>query len=93
MVIYSEITGETYETVDECLGAEHKYKKELEEAEKAKKEHEKALDEAYQRAINACNEYLELAGVKFEEKEVEKEEESTDFDEWLIQKMIDFFEL
>lgn len=96
MIIYSELTGETYETINECLDAEVKYVKEKQKAEEEEKEHQRLLDEAYTEAIEACERYLELAGVKFEideseDKEDEDEEES--FDEWFAKKLIDFFEL
>lgn len=91
MVIYSELTGETYDTVDECLGAEHKYKKDKEEVEKAEKERQKLLDEAYTEAIKACERYLDLAGVSFEIDDEEDEED--DFDEWFAEKIAKIFEL
>ena len=91
MVIYSELTGEAYDTVDECLGAEHKYKKDKEEAEKAEKERQKLLDEAYTEAIKACEKYLDLAGVSFEIDDEDDEED--DFDEWFAEKIAKFFEL
>ena len=95
MVIYSELTGETYDTVDECLGAEHKYKKDKEEAEKAEKERQKLLDEAYTEAIKACERYLDLAGVSFEidDDKDDEEDEEDDFDEWCAKKLAEFFEL
>ena len=98
MIIYSELTGETYETVNECLDAEVKYVKEKQKAEEKEKEHQRLLDEAYTEAIEACEKYLELAGVKFEIDESEDEDDEDDdkeesFDEWFAQKLIDFFEL
>lgn len=64
MIISSELTGKTYQTVEECLKAEKEYKFQKEEEEKAKKEHEKAKDEAYKRAVEACDEYLRLCGIE-----------------------------
>ena len=61
MIISSELTGKTYKTVEDCLAAEKEYRRE--EAERARK-----LDKAYEEAIAACNRYLELAGVRIEEK-------------------------
>lgn len=66
MRIISDITGKEYKTVDECLKAEEQYKLQKEAEEKAKKEHEKALDEAYKKAIAACDEYLKLSGIDYE---------------------------
>ena len=69
MIISSELTGKTYKTVSECLAAEEEYKKKKAEEEKAQKAHQEALDKAYKKAIAACDEYLELAGIEFEPKE------------------------
>ena len=66
MRIISDITGCEYKTVDECLAAEEDYKLQKEAEEKARAEHKKALDEAYQKAIDACDEYLKLCGVELE---------------------------
>lgn len=69
MIISSEITGKTYKTVDECLAAEKKFieeKKAKEEAAKAVKEFEAKKDEAYKKAIAACDEYLKLCGIEVE---------------------------
>lgn len=94
MIIYSELTGETYETVNECLDAEVKYVKEKQKAEEEEKERQRLLDEAYTEAIKACEKYLELAGIKFEiDENEEDEDEEESFDEWFAQKLIDFFEL
>lgn len=66
MRIISDITGKEYKTVDECLKAEEQYRLQKEEEEKARVEHKKALDEAYKKAIDACDEYLKLAGIDVE---------------------------
>lgn len=66
MRIISDITGKEYKTVDECLKAEEQYKLQKEAEEKAKKEHDKALDDAYKKAIAACDEYLKLCGIDME---------------------------
>jgi len=66
MRIISDITGKEYKTVDECLKAEEQYKLQKEAEEKARVDHKKALDEAYQKAIDACDEYLKLAGIDME---------------------------
>ena len=62
MIISSEITGKTYKTVDECLAAEKKFVEEKEAA----KELEAKKDEAYKKAIAACDEYLKLCGIEVE---------------------------
>ena len=69
MIIISELTGKEYKTVDECLEAEEIFLKEKEEQEKAEREHKKALDKAYQEAIEACDKYLQLAGIQIGEDE------------------------
>ena len=65
MIISSEITGKTYKTVEECLAAEKKF---IEEKETTK-ELEAKKDEAYKKAIAACDEYLKLCGVEVEFKD------------------------
>lgn len=62
MIISSEITGKTYKTVEECLAAEKKFVEEKE----AEKELEAKKDEAYKKAIAACDEYLKLCGIEAE---------------------------
>lgn len=57
MIISSEITGKTYNTVEECLAAEKSFVEKKEKLE-AKK------NEAYKKAIAACDEYLDLCGVE-----------------------------
>lgn len=66
MRIISDITGKEYISVDECLKAEERFLAQKEAEEKAKKEHEKALDEAYKKAVDACDEFLKLSGIKYE---------------------------
>ena len=66
MRIISDITGKEYKTVDECLMAEEDYKLQKEAEEKARKELEAQKDEAYKKAIAACDEYLKLCGVEVE---------------------------
>lgn len=69
MIIYSEILNKEFDTVDECLEAELKFKREEKEKERAKAEHEKKLNAAYDKAMKAIDEYLELAGITVEETE------------------------
>lgn len=65
MIISSELTGKVYETVDECLAAEAKYKKKKEEEEKAKKAHDEAVNKAYEEAVAACERFFEISGISF----------------------------
>jgi len=66
MIISSELTGKTYETVEECLAAEASYKEEEEKKRKAAQRHKQELDKAYDEAIAACGRYLKLAGIDYE---------------------------
>ena len=70
MIISSEITGKTYDTVEDCIAAEREFKAKEREKKEAEKKHKEELDKAYEEAIAACDKYLELAGVKIEEKEI-----------------------
>ena len=54
MIIISELTGNEYDTVEECLKAEEEFSKRKAEAEKVRKAHEEALSEAYEEAVAAC---------------------------------------
>lgn len=78
MIISSELTGKIYKTVDDCLKAEEEYRLQKEAEQK-----EKALDEAYHKAIDACDEFLTLAGLNIDV------EESTD--EEVFDELIDLF--
>lgn len=66
MIISSEITGKTYKTVEECLAAEKKFMAEKAAKEKAEKDLEAKKEVAYQKAIDACDEYLKLCGIEAE---------------------------
>ena len=65
MIISSELTGETYKTVEDCLAAEKRYREKLREKQRAEKAHREELDKAYKEAMEACGKYFELAGVDF----------------------------
>ena len=65
MIISSELTGKTYDTVEACLQAEKAYKVE----QKAKEEKKAELQKAYDEAIEACNKYLRLAGIEVKDIE------------------------
>lgn len=71
MVIFSELTGQKYKSVDECLKAEEAFKAEQEaerKAEEAKRaeavKKQKEIDDAYEKAMQACDEYLKLVGIQ-----------------------------
>lgn len=66
MIISSELTGKYYTSVAECLKDEELFLKKQEEEKKAKEEHEKALDKAYEEAVAACDKYFKLAGIEVE---------------------------
>ena len=67
MRIISDITGkDNYKTIEECLADEKKFLEAKEAEEKAAKELETKKDEAYKKAIAACDEYLKLCGVEVE---------------------------
>ena len=71
MIIYSEILDKQFDSVDDCINAELEFKRKEKEKEEARKEHQKKLDEAFDKAMKAFNEYLELAGFEVEETEDE----------------------
>lgn len=68
MIISSELTGKTYKTVDECLAAEKEFVEKKEKEEKARAAHKEAVDKAYKEAIEACEKYMKLVGMKYEPK-------------------------
>lgn len=69
MIIYSEILDKEFDTVSECIDAEVAFKREQKRKEKEKEEHQKKLNAAYDKAMKAIDEYLELAGITVEETE------------------------
>lgn len=62
MVIYSEILGKQFDSVDECLYAEEQYNLRLEENARRRKQEqekaEKAVKEGYDTLVNAWRYYL-----------------------------------
>ena len=62
MVIYSEILGKQFNTVDECLAAEEQYNKKLKEEElrkqKAREKAEKNVNDSYETLVNAWRLHL-----------------------------------
>ena len=69
MIIYSEILNKEFDTVEKCIDAEVAFKREQRKKEKEKEEHQKKLDAAYDKAMKAIDEYLDLAGITVEETE------------------------
>lgn len=63
MVIYSEILGKQFKTVEDCLAAEEQYNKKLKEEElRRKQEQEKAereIKKGYDTLLNAWINYLD----------------------------------
>lgn len=69
MVIYSEILGKSFPTVEECLAAEEQYNKKLKEEELQRKKQQEKLEEVihdgYENLVHAWTNYfkaLTLAG-------------------------------
>ena len=62
MVIYSEILGKQFKTVEECLAAEEQYNKKLKEEELLRKQEqkkaEKAVHDGYESLVSAWRGYL-----------------------------------
>ena len=62
MVIYSEILGKQFKTVEECLAAEEQYNKKLKEEELLRKKEqekaEKAAHDGYESLVSAWRGYL-----------------------------------
>ena len=76
MYVVSELTGQRYKTVEECLKAEEAFKIELEKKKKAEEERrvaeakrQKEIDDAYEKALKACDEYLKLVGIEIKHKD------------------------
>ena len=78
MIIYSEILDKTFDSVDDCIEAEYEYKLAEEKAAEEKAEYEKKCEDAYQKAIAACDEYLKLVGL---DVDIEDDDDDED-DEW-----------
>ena len=64
MIIYSELTGKQYETVEECVEAERKVKEEVQrqkEARRKEREQLKAnIEEVYKSIVNSWIKYVDL---------------------------------
>lgn len=73
MIISSELTGKTYETVEDCLAAEKAFKEEEKRKAKAEAKKNEELDKALDEVIAACEKYLELAGINYKISDGESE--------------------
>jgi len=69
MIIYSEILGKQFKTIEDCLAAEEQYNKKLKEEELRRKQEqeraEKAIHDGYESVVNAWRYYtkaLKAAG-------------------------------
>lgn len=76
MVIYSEILGKQFKTVEECLAAEEQYNRKLKEEELLRKQEkekaEKAVHNGYETLLSAWNNYikaLRMAGYDIDDME------------------------
>lgn len=82
MIIYSEITGKEYDSVNECLDDELAYKK-------AEKERVELEEKAYNEAIEACDRYLKLMGVDINADELIDDNDEDDYEEEIFEFTID----
>ena len=73
MIISSELTGKTYETVEDCLAAEKAFKEEEKRKAEAEAKKNEELDKALDEVIAACEKYLELAGINYKISDGESE--------------------
>ena len=76
MIIYSEVLGKQFNSVEDCLAAEEQYNKKLkEEEERRKKERaeiEKIINECYETLVRAWGNYekaLTVAGISVDDME------------------------
>ena len=64
MIIYSELTGKQYKTVEDCVEAERKLKEEIqrqkEEERKKKKELQEEIEKVYKTLVKSWDTYLKL---------------------------------
>jgi len=67
MIIYSEILGKQFNSVEDCLAAEEQYNKKLKEEEerlkKEQEENEKLVKSAYKELLNAWTQYMDILEV------------------------------
>lgn len=76
MVIYSEITGKKYKSVDECLREEELFLKKKQEAEERRRKEREQIEaevrNSYENLVTAWRLYLKLlnkAGIEIEDME------------------------
>lgn len=67
MIISSELTGERYDSVDECLKAEHEFRVKKEIEEQREREREERANELEQKIVEDFNEYCEVLNVSKDE--------------------------
>jgi hypothetical protein len=64
MIIYSELTGRKYNTVEECVEAERKLKEQIEKEKEARRQERQKLDsdiyETYKALVNGWRNYINL---------------------------------
>lgn len=62
MIIYSEILGKQFKTIEDCLAAEEQYNKKLKEEELRRKQEqeraEKTIHDSYESVVNAWRYYI-----------------------------------
>ena len=64
MIIYSELTGQQYKTVEECVEAERKLKEEVQRQKEARRKEREQLktdiEEVYKSMVNSWIKYIDL---------------------------------
>lgn len=64
MIIYSEILGKQFKTVEDCLAAEEQYNKKLKEEELRKQKEREAIEklvkESYEKLVNSWRDYIKI---------------------------------
>lgn len=64
MIIYSELTGKQYETVEECVEAERKLKEEVQRQKEARRKEREQLkidiEKVYKSMVNSWIKYIDL---------------------------------
>ena len=70
MIITSELTGKRYETVDDCIEDEKRFKEAQAAKELAEKARQAKIDAAYKKAIDAFREYQKALGVSDDDAQV-----------------------
>lgn len=91
MIIYSEILDKTFDSVDECIDAEYAYKMAEKKAAEEKAEYDKKCEDAYQKAIAACDEYLKLVGVDLDidDNDDDYDDEDNEWEKISLEEFVD----